>query len=324
MSDLDRKSIKLLIKSLKSFITPSPNTLILLLNQVEKILKQEPNLLAINGPVTICGDLYGSLDDLLEIFHLSGKPGEANYLFLGSYINRHHNSVEVLSLLLSYKLLFPTKMILLRGSQESIYLSQTYGFYQECIEKFGTSEIWAKFIEIFKSLPLVAIVGSKFFCVHSGISYEIDELNQIFEINRFEETKNEGPLMHFLWNYPSERGEWSLAHQSNCLGFGTDVIESFLLKNDLELIIRSKQITKEGFIWYHNGKVLSIFSVSNYIGIKNLAAVVQLDENMKINICVFDHLFKTNRKTRDKFPDYFNQIDLTSEITTSDIIEYYK
>ena len=325
MSDLDRKSLKLLIKSLKSFKTPSPSTLMLLLSQAERILNQEANLLSLNSPITICGDIHGSLDDLLEIFRLSGKPGETNYLFLGNYINIHRNSVEVLSLLLSYKILFPSKMILLRGSHESINLSYKYGFYQECIEKFGSSKIWVKFHEVFKSFPLAAIVGSKIFCVHSGISYDIDEVNKILDINRFEETKNEGPLMHLLLYYPDSRDGWNpIPGRSYDVGFGTDIIESFLLKNDLELIIRSRQMIMEGYLWHNNDKVLSIYSVSNYGGYKNLAAIVQIDENMKINTLIFDDLFKTNTISKDNFPDYFNQIDLSTIATTSATYEYYK
>lgn len=57
--------------------------------------------------------------------------------------------------------------------------------------------------------------------------------------------------------------------------FGSDITDQFLKKYNLSMIIRSHQVKPEGYEFTHNGKVLTIFSASNYSNGSNWGAVIR-------------------------------------------------
>jgi len=129
-----------------------------LCEKVKEVLKNESNVAKVNAPVTICGDTHGQLNDVLELFEIAGKLPDVNYLFLGDYVDRGYFGVETISLLFALKVRYPARITILRGNHECRQVTQTYGFYDECLRKYGNVNAWKYFTDAFDFLPLTALV----------------------------------------------------------------------------------------------------------------------------------------------------------------------
>ncbi|KAF8819767.1 putative serine/threonine protein phosphatase [Cardiosporidium cionae] len=174
------------------------------------ILSTEQTCVRISSPLTVAGDIHGQLYDLIELFKIGGLPPHTSYLFLGDYVDRGYYSCETVCLVASLKIRFPSKVTLLRGNHESRQITQVYGFYDECIRKYGSSLVWKWLTDAFDYLPMVALIDQKIFCDHGGISPEIQTITQIDGFDRIQEVPPEGPMCDLLWSDPAVPEEENL------------------------------------------------------------------------------------------------------------------
>jgi serine/threonine-protein phosphatase PPG1 len=51
--------------------------------KTKEVLMRESNVVHVQSPVTVVGDIHGQFHDLIEIFRIGGWAPDTNYLFLG-------------------------------------------------------------------------------------------------------------------------------------------------------------------------------------------------------------------------------------------------
>lgn len=135
----------------------------------------------------------------MKIFEIGGNVPDTNYLFMGDYVDRGHHSVETITLLVALKARYKDRITLLRGTHECRQITKVYGFYDECLSKYGNANVWNYFTDLFDYLPLAAVVDNQVFCVHGGLSPSIDTLDDIRALDRIQEIPVEGPMCDLLW-----------------------------------------------------------------------------------------------------------------------------
>ncbi|OHS96061.1 Ser/Thr protein phosphatase [Tritrichomonas foetus] len=250
-----------------------------LCRKVIKVFANEPSLLEIDSPVKICGDIHGQLSDLLKVFKLGGIPPKTKYLFLGDYVDRGENSVEVICLLYALKIQFPEHIYLLRGNHESDEMTEAFGFLEEVSIKLG-QEYWEYFIDSFNYMPIAAIVLKQYFCVHGGISPDLKRASDINNIKRPSIIPGAGILADLLWSDPDNQIEtYGPNWRGETVSYGLKAVKKFLKRSGLSCIIRGHQVARNGynFPFLPSRCVITLFTASNYPGaLNNKAAYLEI------------------------------------------------
>jgi serine/threonine-protein phosphatase 4 catalytic subunit len=256
----------------------------------------------------ICGDIHGQFYDLVELFKVGGECPDKNYLFLGDFVDRGYYSVETFLLLLALKVRYPDRITLIRGNHESRQITQVYGFYDECLRKYGSVNVWRYCTEIFDYLSLSAIIEDKIFTVHGGLSPSINTLDQIRVIDRKQEVPHDGAMCDLMWSDPEEIDGWGLSPRGAGYLFGGDIVSMFNERNDLDLIARAHQLVMEGHRSMFSDALVTVWSAPNYCyRCGNVAAILELDENLERSFKIFDAAPQEARGVpiKNPPPDYF-------------------
>eukprot|EP00567_Pseudictyota_dubia_P005799 CAMPEP_0197449194 /NCGR_PEP_ID=MMETSP1175-20131217/20319_1 /TAXON_ID=1003142 /ORGANISM="Triceratium dubium, Strain CCMP147" /LENGTH=360 /DNA_ID=CAMNT_0042981227 /DNA_START=29 /DNA_END=1108 /DNA_ORIENTATION=- len=256
------------IETLRSGECISERSLKRLCTAVSELLVEESNVQPVRSPVTIVGDLHGQFYDLLNLFSpaVGGSPPQTSYVFLGDFVDRGHNSVETLSLLLCLKIKYPGHVTLLRGNHESRQITQVYGFYDECLRKYGNASAWRHCVRCFDAFALAAVIDSRVLCVHGGLSPDVRTVDQIRAIDRQQEIPHEGAFCDLVWSDPEDIATpWQVSPRGAGYLFGARVTDEFCFVNRLDLIARAHQLVMEGRRYHFpNRNLVTVWSAPNY------------------------------------------------------------
>jgi serine/threonine-protein phosphatase 6 catalytic subunit len=250
---------------------------------------EESNIQPVSSPVTICGDIHGQFWDLLELLRKGGQVPETSYIFMGDFVDRGHYSLETVSLLLALKARYPDKVTLLRGNHESRQITQVYGFYDECQQKYGSAAVWKACCSVFDFLNLAAIIDGETLCVHGGLSPDIRTLDQIRVLSRAQEIPHEGAFCDLMWSDPEDIDTWAVSPRGAGWLFGRTVTREFNHVNSLSLIARAHQLVQEGYKYMFDDQLVTVWSAPNYCyRCGNMASILTIREDGSRDFTVYD------------------------------------
>ncbi|KAG9311859.1 Metallo-dependent phosphatase-like protein [Chiua virens] len=272
-----------------------------IIEKATALLRAEPNVLQVDAPITVCGDIHGQYFDLMKLFEVGGSPADTRYLFLGDYVDRGYFSIECVLYLWALKIWYPDTLFLLRGNHECRHLTDYFTFKLECKHKYS-ERIYDVCMESFCALPLAAIMNKQFLCIHGGLSPELNTMDDIRAIDRFREPPTHGLMCDILWSDPVEdfgqekiNDSFLHNHVRGCSYFFTyQAACQFLERNNLLSIIRAHEAQDAGYRMYRKTKttgfpsVMTIFSAPNYLDVYNNKAAVLKYESNVMNIRQFN------------------------------------
>ncbi|KAK3049830.1 sporulation-induced protein [Extremus antarcticus] len=218
--------------------------------------------------------------------HANGKQ---NFVFLGDFVDRGYFSLETFTLLMCLKAKYPDKVTLVRGNHESRQITQVYGFYEECQQKYGNASVWKSCCQVFDFLALAAIIDGKVLCVHGGLSPEIRTLDQIRVVARAQEIPHEGAFCDLVWSDPEDVETWAVSPRGAGWLFGDKVSSEFNHVNNLQLIARAHQLVNEGYKYHFASQdVVTVWSAPNYCyRCGNVASIMSMGEELEPDFKIF-------------------------------------
>ncbi|MCD4767426.1 MAG: serine/threonine protein phosphatase [Methanosarcinales archaeon] len=232
-----------------------------ILREVSEIFTLEPAVIHTDAaPILIVADLHGDMKALWSALRKRTDLGCDTVIFLGDYIDRGSESLDVLEKVFSLKIAEPDKIILLRGNHE---LKETNRFEKLFEDLEYDEDLFTSINNVFDEMPVSAVISDKVFCVHAGIPGHV----------KLSEITKEGAYP-FVWNDPSEID--GIGESSRGLGmrtFGEDVFDEFLWVNGLERMVRGHSVVEGGFKWWFDGRLLSIDDAVGVVGKDNLKVV---------------------------------------------------
>jgi len=258
-----------------------------------RVLKAEPVCAHVSSPVKVFGDIHGQFRDLLLLLREYGYPSlngdieTVKYLFNGDWVDRGNKQIETVVLLFALKIVFPSRVFLVRGNHEfrqQNLAMEDVGFHSACRHRFRSIQsgdvVFAHVHAAFEWLPLTAIVDDCVLVLHGGIgdgnfcTGDLAMIPRPLQDIPWDSMEPVDELIrNILWSDPidgDERMQLGVhgSPRDNYTGrisrFTPEITEEFCLRNRIKCIIRSHQFVDDGYKIMHKGKMITVFSARNY------------------------------------------------------------
>ncbi|PIC52220.1 hypothetical protein B9Z55_002415 [Caenorhabditis nigoni] len=271
--------------------------LVHLAEMVREIFRDESTLETMSPPCTIVGDIHGQYVDLVRLLNMRLTKEETKQKKTGFSSNRH--SIECIALMFALKIHYPKNYILLRGNHETRAINFAYGFKEELTIKLGEAdgaEVWEKFNETFSYMPLAALVGGKILCMHGGLSPDLNSLDDIKKIVRpIVDVATNRLAQDLLWSDPTPDQTLATLHKDplynkngvrglSCT-FNEAAVRETCKKLKILKIVRAHQMVPDGFKFFADRQLITIFSAPRYMNeTDNRGAVLTVRTDGKVGI----------------------------------------
>ena len=240
----------------------------------------------------IIGDIHGNLRDLLRYIKLA--ENHKSVIFLGDYVNRGEFSLECVTLIFCLLAMNPDKYTVLRGNHE-------FSAVNKCFNDLNMSnKVYELFDDVFSYLPIACILennNKRYFCVHGGITNEVQTLGNVYDIPRPLKSFEESNLAYqMVWADPGEFIGGILQTKRGIAAFSKTDVLRFLERNNFYKIIRAHEYVETGIEMVFGGDVITVFSSSNYVGKRNIAGYLIIDKQGVVGkrICYMPQLQRKN------------------------------
>lgn len=112
-------------------------------------------------------------------------------------------------------------------------------------------------------------------------------MDDIKSIERPTDVPDYGLLNDLLWSDPSETvAEWEDSDRGVSYCFGKKVVDEFLTKNDFELVCRAHMVVEDGYEFFGDRALVTVFSAPNYCGeFDNFGAIMGVNDEL---LCSFE------------------------------------
>ena len=259
-----------------------------LVKAYREAIQKQPVCKKLNtGTMLVSGDIHGDFSMMKKIIGLFYQNKKISHLiFIGDIVDRGSQSIACLNLLFALSLKQPKTVHLLRGNHEATSVNSRYGFIDEVRLYGGTKELYQLYNATFADLPLMLIhQKTKYFFVHGGIPVSELDLEELEKLPKGDLTLDNPLIMQMLWNDPKEDIE-SVGYSMRGMGiftYGSELVNEFLQKNDLAMIVRAHEAFSNGFKYFFEEKLLSLFTSEEYYEYIE-AKIAFIDEMGKITI----------------------------------------
>jgi diadenosine tetraphosphatase ApaH/serine/threonine PP2A family protein phosphatase len=250
------------------------------------LLRKETNLLRIDrGKTLFVGDTHGNFEVTKAVMRIFSLGGFDRIVFLGDYVDRGNEQVENINCVISLKLEKPERVFLLRGNHETVSANSRYGFREAVTSRYSRKS-YEMYNRVFAYLPLAATTWDGLFAVHGGMARGLRSMVDIDDLPRGDVEPIDDLVLQLLWNDPAE-GVDGFAFNDQRGGYyyyGRGACLKFLEDNKQRMLLRSHEVFADGYNYFFDGRLLSIFSSTGYCGSPIRGKAAQLSSDGRIDL----------------------------------------